>query len=112
MRAWRIHVLPADDEDDDGDEKPLPPVPVAAPRPSGVFRNDAGPPGAGDSCAAWPPAVVSGDAPAWRARARWTAWNTYWWIERESRNRTSIFDGCTFTSTASGGRSRNSTYEG
>ena len=43
------------------------------------------------------------------ASARCTAWNTNWCTARLSRKRTSILDGCTFTSTSAGSRSSAST---
>jgi hypothetical protein len=43
------------------------------------------------------------------ASARCTAWNTNWCTARLSRKRTSIFDGCTLTSTSAGSRSSAST---
>jgi hypothetical protein len=43
------------------------------------------------------------------ASARCTAWNTHWCTARLSRKRTSIFDGCTLTSTSAGSMSSDST---
>jgi len=90
MRDWRIHVLPACDAlkplpVDPGvplELKPPTKLPAAeAPNPAtpalpGDVPNETAPSADACRCAAWPPAVVSGDAPAWRASARWTAWKT------------------------------------
>jgi len=57
-------------------------------------------------------AMATGATAAPGESARCKAWNTNWCTLLESRKRTSVFAGWTFTSTPRGSSSRNSTYAG